>query len=103
MGKTSRFFKSLFGWSFFKSHRDNHAKVQPRHHRSSGQTTDGSSSANHAIAVAAADDAVAAAHAAAEVVRLTNRTAVVGSVYGVGGEWAAVKIQSYYRGYLVIV
>ncbi|XP_076944876.1 protein IQ-DOMAIN 22-like isoform X2 [Bidens hawaiensis] len=117
MGKTSRFFKALF--NFFKT--DQHKQPRqhlsdksvtrprdtPRHHRYSDQTADGCS-ADHAIAVAAAtaaaaDAAVAAAHAAAEVVRMTTRAAVVAggdSDYSVSGEWAAVKIQSYYRGYL---
>lgn len=56
---------------------------------------------SHAIAVArataaAAEAAVAAAHAAAKVVRLTR----YGSNYREEG--AAIFIQSYYRGYLVI-
>lgn len=58
----------------------------------------------HAIAVAAAtaaaaDAAVAAAQAAAEVVRLTsqNRGNIVG---GSSEKWAAIKIQTFFRGYL---
>lgn len=61
---------------------------------------------NHAIAVAAAtaaaaDAAVAAAHAAVAVVRLTSQglgTAVFG---GSREKWAAVKIQTLFRGFLV--
>lgn len=59
----------------------------------------------HAIAVAAAtaaaaDAAVAAAQAAAEVVRLTRQGRQ--NVYGGSRErWAALKIQSVFRGYLV--
>lgn len=57
----------------------------------------------HAIAVAAAtaaaaDAAVAAAQAAAEVVRLTNR----GRGSGGREKLAAVRIQTFFRGYLVI-
>lgn len=60
----------------------------------------------HAIAVAAAtaaaaDAAVAAAQAAAEVVRLTSQSR--GNVVGGSREkWAAIKIQTFFRGYLVI-
>lgn len=60
----------------------------------------------HAIAVAAAtaaaaDAAVAAAQAAVAVVRLTSHGR--GTMFGGGRErWAAVKIQTFYRGYLVI-
>lgn len=60
----------------------------------------------HAIAVAAAtaaaaDAAVAAAQAAAAVVRLTSHGR--GTMFGGGGheKWAAIKIQSVFRGYLV--
>ncbi|KAE8658204.1 protein IQ-DOMAIN 14-like isoform X3 [Hibiscus syriacus] len=58
----------------------------------------------HAIAVAAAtaaaaDAAVAAAQAAVAVVRLTSHDK--GTMYGGGRErWAAVKIQTVFRGYL---
>lgn len=59
----------------------------------------------HAIAVAAAtaaaaDAAVAAAQAAVAVVRLTSHGR--GTMFGGGSEkWAAVKIQTVFRGYLV--
>lgn len=60
----------------------------------------------HAIAVAAAtaaaaDAAVAAAQAAAAVVRLTSHGR--GTMFGGGTheKWAAVKIQTVFRGYLV--
>lgn len=59
----------------------------------------------HAIAVAAAtaaaaDAAVAAAQAAVAVVRLTSHGR--GTMFGGGHErWAAVKIQTVFRGYLV--
>ncbi|KAM0969688.1 hypothetical protein FF1_017910 [Malus domestica] len=58
----------------------------------------------HAIAVAAAtaaaaDAAVAAANAAVEVVRLTSHGR--GTMFGGGRErWAAVKVQTCFRGYL---
>ncbi|XP_021902942.1 protein IQ-DOMAIN 31-like [Carica papaya] len=58
----------------------------------------------HAIAVAAAtaaaaDAAVAAAQAAVAVVRLTSNSR--GTIVGGGRErWAAVKIQTFFRGYL---
>ncbi|XP_030955795.1 protein IQ-DOMAIN 14-like [Quercus lobata] len=58
----------------------------------------------HAIAVAAAtaaaaDAAVAAAQAAVAVVRLTSHGR--GTIFGGGQErWAAVKIQTFFRGYL---
>lgn len=61
----------------------------------------------HAIAVAAAtaaaaDAAVAAAQAAVAVVRLTSQGRGGGAVFNVGREkWAAVKIQSFFRGFLV--
>ncbi|XP_031104617.1 protein IQ-DOMAIN 31-like [Ipomoea triloba] len=60
----------------------------------------------HAIAVAAAtaaaaDAAVAAAQAAVAVVRLTSQGRGGGAVFNVGREkWAAVKIQSFFRGFL---
>lgn len=59
----------------------------------------------HAIAVAAAtsaaaDAAVAAAQAAVAVVRLTSQGR--GTMFGGGRErWAAVRIQTIFRGYLV--
>ncbi|KAI3707033.1 hypothetical protein L6452_25198 [Arctium lappa] len=126
MGKASKFFRALFGykttdpppprsdlnkqpkrhWSFIKSHRDknprHHLSNTPLHHHASVEPDGATGSSNHAIAVAAAtaavaEAAVAAAHAAAEVVRMTSRTT---AGYGIRGEWAAVKIQSYFRSYL---
>ncbi|KAK9048453.1 hypothetical protein SSX86_032583 [Deinandra increscens subsp. villosa] len=105
MGKTSRFFKALFGfkspdqsndvvdkqikrrWSFFKSHRDKphphlhdtfdasltRPRHTPRHHLSSDQTA---AAATTAVAAVGEDD------------------------YGLPGEWAAVKIQAYFRSHL---
>ncbi|KAI3804334.1 hypothetical protein L1987_25795 [Smallanthus sonchifolius] len=128
MGKASRFFKSLLGfnttdstpsrrsepnkqlkrrWSFVKSRQG------PPCHRNPSKSMDGTSlhryhnshededSNKHAIALAAAaaaivDAAVATAQAAAEVVRMTSRT----TAYGVHEEFAAIKIQSYFRAYL---
>lgn len=62
----------------------------------------------HAIAVAAAtaaaaDAAVAAAHAAVAVVRLTSHGR--GTLFSCAGteKWAAVKIQTLFRSYLVCV
>ncbi|KAI3687514.1 hypothetical protein L1987_81211 [Smallanthus sonchifolius] len=106
MGKASRFFKALFGskppesthlsavdkqpkrrWSFFKSHHHlsdasvTRPRDTPRHRHFSDHTDRGHGSTNHAIVVAAAD-------AAEEVVRMLSRTT------------AAVKIQTYFRGYL---
>lgn len=61
----------------------------------------------HAIAVAAAtaaaaDAAVVAAQAAAAVVKLTSQGKGGGVAYGRREKWAAVKIQTFFRGYLVI-
>lgn len=70
-----------------------------------GETEDEQS--KHAIAVAAAtaaaaDAAVAAAQAAVAVVRLTSNGR--GTMFGGGRErWAAVKVQTFFRGYLVCV
>lgn len=53
-----------------------------------------------AATAAAADAAVAAANAAVEVVRLTSHGR--GTMFGGGRErWAAVKVQTVFRGYLV--
>ncbi|XP_071707894.1 protein IQ-DOMAIN 22-like [Rutidosis leptorrhynchoides] len=113
MGKPSKLFNSLC--CFFQPKIQNLPETYdkspsplrdtPRHHNSSNQTCGVVGSADHAIAVAAAtavaaEAAVAAAHAAAEIVRMTSRTAGGGGEYGVDGEWAAVKIQSYFRAYL---
>lgn len=63
----------------------------------------------HAIAVAAAtaaaaDAAMAAAQAAAAVVKLTSQGKGGGAVsYGRREKWAAVKVQTFFRGYLVIL
>lgn len=59
----------------------------------------------HAIAVAAAtaaaaDAAVAAAQAAVAVVRLTSKGSG-GQLFGKRERWAAMKIQTVFRGYLV--
>ncbi|KAD4178363.1 hypothetical protein E3N88_26954 [Mikania micrantha] len=97
-------------WSLGKSH--------PPCHRNTSKSLDGDSlphdnhdyfpndsedQMKHAIALAAAtaavvDAAVATAKAAAEVVRMTGGTTI--TVYGVKGELAAIKIQSYFRGYM---
>ncbi|XP_047325494.1 protein IQ-DOMAIN 23-like [Impatiens glandulifera] len=123
MGKTSRWFRAVFGVSKSKDKKD----------RSNCRSSDGNDEdlyripypepmdANkHAIAVAAATAAVAeaalaAAQAAAEVVRLTSGGGGGGGGSGVGNrlaaiahargfdrrrEWAAIKIQSAFRTYL---
>lgn len=118
MGKATRFFKSLFGFKTTDSRHSSRSKpnkqlkrhwsfINPRtphapntyHHRSFDEDEDPS---KHAIALAAAtaavvDAAVATAQAAAEVVRMTTRTAG----YGVNEKLAAIKIQSCFRAYLV--
>lgn len=60
----------------------------------------------HALAVAvataaAAEAAVAAAYAAAEVVRLTGGARPSSSISLSREDWAAIKIQTAFRGYLV--
>ncbi|KAK9276221.1 hypothetical protein L1049_005752 [Liquidambar formosana] len=112
-------------WSFVKSYRekDHHHSTRPttdntRRAGSYGEAVphpseyvDGVDPNKHAIAVAAAtaavaEAAVAAAHAAAAVVRLTssgrcNATTAYGSASCViREEWAALKLQSAFRGYL---
>ncbi|OIV93929.1 hypothetical protein TanjilG_05632 [Lupinus angustifolius] len=117
MGKASKWFRALLGlkktessqsssfspknkrrWSFLQpssTQNDNDTLTSPElplHHN------------NHAVAVAAAtaavaEAAVAAAQAAAAVVRLTSSSRCTGSI-GIREEWAAVKIQSAFRGCL---
>ncbi|KAK6935341.1 protein of unknown function DUF4005 [Dillenia turbinata] len=101
-------------WSFVKSYSQiTQAQAQVHEERvvgyGGGESVDPN---NHAIAIAAAtaavaEAAVAAAQAAAAVVRLTssgrcssNSTAYVSGHYLIREEWAAVKIQSLFRGYL---
>ncbi|CAI9262747.1 unnamed protein product [Lactuca saligna] len=108
-------------WSFIKSNKDqlqhhfsdtdtfnpplSRPRDTPLHHQSCYQTAgddEKTRKTSHAIAVdadtaAAADAAVFSADAAAEVVRMTTRAT---ARYGFRGEWAALKIQTYFRGYL---
>ncbi|KAI7739949.1 hypothetical protein M8C21_029351, partial [Ambrosia artemisiifolia] len=128
MGKASRWFKRLLGMKKHKENTDNLDTKQNKKSPSpsplpvTADTNPNSLSTDptwltsytsatekernkHAIAVAAAtaaaaDAAVAAAHAAVAVVRLTSLSR--GTVFnGGGGErWAAVKIQTNFRGYL---
>lgn len=99
-------------WSFDKSGREQGdvapAAPPPREDSAwlqSLYSTNEKEQSKHAIAVAAAtaaaaDAAVAAAQAAVAVVRLTNQGR--GSVFLGGRErWAAMKIQTVFRGYLV--
>ncbi|XP_071734292.1 protein IQ-DOMAIN 24-like [Rutidosis leptorrhynchoides] len=102
MGKTTKWFRSLFGGK--KS-----SKRPPPENQSYGKQSDDN---KHAIAVAAATAAVAeaalaaahaAAHAAAEVVRLTSGGGYGSRAYYDGERLrgvAAVKIQSTFRAYL---
>ncbi|CAN1253667.1 Protein IQ-DOMAIN 24 [Linum perenne] len=125
MGKASRWFRSVLGlkksdqpfpsssqstttparpkdkrrWSFVKSYRDKDHHYQ---HPAS------SSSSVAASAAAVAEAAVAAAHAAAEVVRMTSSgrsagsssAAYVSGSLGLREDFAALKIQAAFRGYL---
>lgn len=96
-------------WSFAKSARDSGQTPPPppdtTWFRSSYISDSEKEQNKHAIAVAAAtaaaaDAAVAAAQAAVAVVRLTSQGR--GSLYITGRDrWAAVKIQTVFRGYLV--
>lgn len=108
-------------WSFVRSYREkDHAirHVNERRGALYGEAplppvyADGVDPNKHAIAVAAAtaavaEAAVAAAQAAAAVVRLTSSgrsaapSAYVSDSFSAREEWAAVKIQSLFRGYLV--
>lgn len=113
--------KEKRGWSLVKSHRE---KEHDHQHRQQdieanksgvlyGQEFEEDPN-KHALAVAAAtaavaEAAVAAAQAAAEVVRLTssgrcvnNSVAYVRGSIGLREDFAAVKIQAAFRGYLVI-
>uniref|UniRef100_A0A6M2FAF7 DUF4005 domain-containing protein n=1 Tax=Populus davidiana TaxID=266767 RepID=A0A6M2FAF7_9ROSI len=107
-------------WSFVKSHREK----DQHHHQQQQQETEAVKAGvlygqeleedpnKHAIAVAAAtaavaEAAVAAAKAAAEVVRLTssgrcvdNSVAYVSGSPGLREDFAAVKIEAAFRGYL---
>ncbi|KAG6782745.1 hypothetical protein POTOM_012159 [Populus tomentosa] len=109
-------------WSFVKSHREK----DQHHHQQQQQETEAVKAGvlygqeleedpnKHAIAVAAAtaavaEAAVAAAKAAAEVVRLTssgrcvdNSVAYVSGSPGLREDFAAVKIEAAFRGYLVL-
>ncbi|KAL8064272.1 hypothetical protein ABFX02_01G079700 [Erythranthe guttata] len=127
MGKASKWFRGLLGlntttataaptqkpppkrkWSFAKPHRE----TDPRNSQHRGHPNDGDDASKHAIAVAAAtaavaDAAVAAAQAAASVVQLTSSSRGISTAAARTSrsavhrqEWAAVTIQSHFRGYL---
>ncbi|KAK8940594.1 hypothetical protein KSP39_PZI010343 [Platanthera zijinensis] len=110
-------------WGFMKSFRErdrasqqSRPSPQPKEHRKGSYrearmesiSDDGDEQGKHAIAVAAAtaavaEAAVAAAQAAAVVVRLTSSGRSAGLVVSRAAkrdEWAAVKIQAAFRGYL---
>lgn len=100
MGKGSRWFRSLFRLKKY-SYKDN-INVDTSHLSSDPKGYCNFSEQNtHIAIVVAAEAAVAAAQAAVEVVRLTSRG---GRRISTGGteKWAALKIQSVFRGYLVI-
>ncbi|KAL0410595.1 UNVERIFIED_CONTAM: hypothetical protein Slati_3649200 [Sesamum latifolium] len=108
MGRATRWLKGLFGIKIKeKERREYSGEGKGKEGRwSAGHSgRDGAERNKHAIAVAAAtaaaaDAAVAAAQAAVAVVRLTSQgrgTAVFG---GSREKWAAVKIQTVFRGYL---
>ncbi|KAK9715425.1 hypothetical protein RND81_06G164100 [Saponaria officinalis] len=107
MGKATRWFKGIFG---IKT-TNNKNKLQQNEYLETNWSEKEQS--KHAIAVAAAtaaaaDAAVAAAQAAVAVVRLTSqgRGAMFSSAGGGGSggswteKWAAMKIQTTFRGYL---
>ncbi|EYU38984.1 hypothetical protein MIMGU_mgv1a008113mg [Erythranthe guttata] len=127
MGKASKWFRGLLGlsttttnaaptpkpppkrkWSFAKPHRE----TDPRNSQHRGHPNDNDDASKHAIAVAAAtaavaDAAVAAAQAAASVVQLTSSSRGISTAAARTSrsavhrqEWAAVTIQSHFRGYL---
>ncbi|KAK8969777.1 Protein IQ-DOMAIN 31 [Platanthera guangdongensis] len=110
-------------WGFMKSFRErdrasqqSRPSPQPKEHRKGSYrevrmesiSDDGDEQGKHAIAVAAAtaavaEAAVAAAQAAAVVVRLTSSGRSAGLVVSKAAkrdEWAAIKIQAAFRGYL---
>ena len=131
MGKASRWLKGLLGMKKEKDHSDNSGSLAPDKKEkkrwsfakpppSSVPATDNNNTwlrsyiseteneqNKHAIAVAAAtaaaaDAAVAAAQAAVAVVRLTSQGR--GALFsGSREKWAAVKIQTFFRGYLVCI
>ncbi|XP_052210879.1 protein IQ-DOMAIN 22-like [Diospyros lotus] len=126
MGRAVRWFRGLLGlkkddsappsgskppkrrWSF-KSHKEADSRIVPPPAPAYADVGAGDPN-KHAIAVAAAtaavaEAAVAAAQAAAAVVRMTSSgrcTAATSAAYvgGASGEWAAVRIQAHFRGYL---
>ncbi|PKI41411.1 hypothetical protein CRG98_038183 [Punica granatum] len=101
-------------WSFVKSHRDRDSQSHRSNYRDreleppAQHHPDAVDPERHAIAVAAAtaavaEAAVAAAQAAAAVVRLTSSGRCSAPYGGGAGDrevWAALKIQSAFRGYL---
>jgi hypothetical protein len=119
MGKASRWFRGLLGlkksehntsdhhkppkekrrWSFVKSYREE----QPHNTHVTVETEHVQNNNKQAIAVAAAtaaaaEAAVAAAQAAAAVVRFNYSS---NGIVRIREQWAAVKIQSAFRGSLV--
>ena len=123
MGKTSKFFKSLFGfkpsepnhpkrrgWSFLKSSHKQHnhetfdqtvsrPSDTPLHHSNNHRSLDQTVAATNVVL---AEDVVP--HGAkVEVVRTTSRKGDEYCGYGLLGLLAAVRIQAYYRGYLVLI
>ncbi|VFQ92952.1 unnamed protein product [Cuscuta campestris] len=107
MGKTIRWLKGLFGMKKDREKSSQHPANPPVQDSSwlRAYMDESEKEQNrHAVAVAAAtaaaaDAAVAAAQAAVAVVRLTSQGR--GTVFNVGREkFAALKIQSVFRGYL---